>query len=116
MNTPTTAVHKSIRGGWQAKTSYPLEGERRLTITTHKANRGITTYCQVAKHERDGTMSFMLYRDFGKTILRDSAARCTEKTVRYQHAIALNQVEALLTEARTFYAREDAEVAAALPA
>jgi len=118
-----TTIEKR-KDGWQAKTyiiigpaedHFKRSGERRLCIDTSKALRGgLVTRASVSLHQGNSySHAFGLgtgLGDYSKRVLV-TATRCTEKAVREQHAQALGQTDALLAEARDFYAAQEARKA-----
>ena len=104
-----TQVYKSING-WTAETQIdiPDVGENFvLRIATSKWGKGtVVTNASVSK--RDGYfLSHRLYEDYSKVILSE-VTRCTEKTVRSQHASVTGMVEAVIGAVREHYAKEAA--------
>lgn len=108
-----TIVHKR-RDGWEAITYFEIgpakhdhhsePGIRSLRISTSKRSRGgISTSATAVVLCPDGTMSWLPFEDFNKHLIAEKV-RCTEKSVREQHAKALEQAEAILAEAKAFYA------------
>lgn len=122
MNTNTeTIVSKGQRNGWTASTRFQMgdakdhfgePSKRVLHFSTMKSSRGGVFTTARACLERDGMTSFAIFGDYTKTV-EQSPARCTEKTVREQHAQALGQAESILAEAHAFYAANELERAAA---
>lgn len=112
---PETTMNKGQRNGWKATTNYPMgetkdhfgrQADRLLHFSTYKDSRGGLTSNAMVCLSRDGMISFAIGGDFSKSILRTSA-RCTEKSIREQHAQALMQAEAILAEAHAFYDAKD---------
>lgn len=114
-----TCFSKSTRNGWNALTIIELgacksrwngdeEGTRQLRISTGKASRsGIYTSATCA-FSRQGATTFAIGGDFSKTVARNSEVKCTEKSVRAQHATVLVEIDALVAEATAFYAPKEA--------
>lgn len=100
-----TKVTRSIRGELQALTTIPLfeVGDRVLQVTTFKSSPGIVCDAQVVQ-EHDGMITFVIFQDYHKTLVRDRTARATEKNIRSVHAQGLAGIEAVLAEARQQYA------------
>lgn len=92
-----TRVYKSIRDGWVAESTTPLlfqiEGKpTQLRLSTSKRQGGVLeTYASVQSFD-DGFVTFRVFRDFSQRIIKDTM-RCTEKSVRLQHDLALTMIE-----------------------
>ena len=118
MDTSNTKFYKSPRDGWNGKDTIDMgmtvtdrfhgPGERKLQIHTYKRSRGgIHTTATCAVH-RDGSMTFEIFGDYNKTVATVEA-KCTEKAVKTLHATVMaQQADAILAEARDFYAKKDA--------
>lgn len=118
-----TVFSKSKRDGWQASTVFDIgpvnlegegiitrQGERKLTVHTWKGSRGgVMTQASVSLHQPDGCTSHILYGDYSERLADDRGARCTEKTVREQHARILGGIDGVLAKAKAFYEKQDAE-------
>lgn len=77
------------RDGWRAETCYDIgQNHWQIDVTTRKPYRGgVQTTVSVA--QRDGVfMTHRVFADYLKT-WATSATRCTEKSVREQHAEVL---------------------------
>lgn len=114
-------VTRTPRGELQAQTCIPLGTDRReLRITTDKAYRGgIECEASVVQMSEDGrsyTHAFAMSShgkgDFRKTLATDRTKRATEKALATMHAAALAGADAVLQEARDFYALQAASAAA----
>lgn len=123
----TMQVRKD-RDGWRAETYIELRdiqshgtrdgkpGVTKLSISTSKRSRGLSSFASVAFHGEDG---FTLHAmglgtglgDYGKTVAL-SGARATEKAVRDLHVSTLARVEEIIEEARAHYAAQEAKRAA----
>ena len=113
-----TKVFKGYKG-YEAISEIPLPGVKMesglireggmptLRVTTYKASGGRLVTSASVVLCADGAFSFVLFRDFSKT-LRIGTGRCTEKTVREEHAAALSSIAAVEAEARAFYAAKEA--------
>lgn len=101
MTTYETTVTRNLRGELEAKTVIPFGYDsRELHITTHKASRGgILASAQAWIRGDDGSLSCALFEDFNKRLLT-TAVRCTEKAMRSLHAQALEDIAAVLAEAK----------------
>lgn len=90
------------RDGWEAKTTIDMGAANRvLIISTHKTTGGMVTSATVNK--RDG--EFLVWNMFGDFNQRTSykGARCTEKTVRDLHQLALDGIEQTMAAAVAHY-------------
>ncbi len=105
--------------GWRAETKIALGMTRPddfkrgdlamlLVISTSKAMNGGLYSSANVQAEGFGVVTFEIGGDFSKTIERDRAARCAEKTVAAMQERALGRKEALLAEAKAFYAAKGA--------
>lgn len=89
------------REGWTAETSVELDAPYSLEIRTFKSNRGLVTTANRMKNENGG-QSFIMFSDFTKTVSL-TQDRCTEKTVKAQHAAALAKINSIKAECAAFY-------------
>jgi len=96
-------MRKSKRTGWEAKTRLDFEGNQKMTVTTSKDTGGVSTYASVSLH-RDGFTTHAICGDYSKRILH-APNRATEKTIRQQHERALENIAAVLSDAREHYAK-----------
>jgi hypothetical protein len=110
-----TAIHKGMRGTWEAVTYIPMHGKREIEIKTHKTDGGIVTTARVMTHENGmlvhayglisagiGTSGQGDYRE--RMIVAN--CRCTEKSVREQHADAIMHAQGVVERALAHYAGE----------
>lgn len=92
--------------GWRAETQtdlgFEVEGKPAfLEVNTYKSNRGIVTYAGVKC--RDGAFIVTrVFRDYSEC-LDQFQGRCTEKTIRERHALALVDLEAIKARAIAFH-------------
>lgn len=108
-------LYKDPCNGWKARTRFSLgqvtqdgkTGERVLDISTNKRSHGrlITSatvaFCDgLSEIHRFG---FGSGGDYRKDLVV-TAAKCTEKAVREQHAKAIEQAATLIEEVQAFYA------------
>ena len=97
------------RNGWEAKTTIDMGAyDRVLIVSTHKTAGGMVTNATV--NTKDG--DFLVWNMFGDFNKRTSykGARCTEKTVRELHQMALDGIEQTLAAAAAHYeAKEGVE-------
>ena len=100
------------RDGWEAKTTIDMGAENRvLIVSTGKTNGGMITRAVVNTDNGDGFLVWDLFGDFNsRTVYK--GARCTEKTVRELHQLALDGIEQTLAAAKAHYAAKEAKVAA----
>lgn len=116
---PETAYVKG-KNGWKATTEYPMDGNRVLSIRTNKGYRGgVSTHATVFTDTGTSrTHAFGLANDgsgdYSETTHDKRDCKCTEKSVREQHADALNMVPAILDRAKAHYAAQDAKKAASM--
>lgn len=99
------------REGWEAKTTIDMGAANRvLIITTGKTTGGMATRAVVNTDSGDGFLSWDLFGDFNaRTIYK--GARCTEKTVRELHQLALDGIEQTMAAARAHYAAKEGAAA-----
>jgi hypothetical protein len=110
-----TKIIKHDREGWIANTAEDIQIHgvtARLRVTTSKNhNKHLTTYATIGWPRDDGRFTSVLHRlgfgagegDFSKLLQRDTAVRCTEKTVTAQHAKATAVWDTLKQLAADFY-------------
>lgn len=100
-----TKIYKDTYYGWKAITLLPvpqLSDKTYLEITTMKRSSGaLCTSCWIQK-EDNGYLSHVMCQDFSKTIY-EAKVRCTEKAVREQHELALQNIATTIAEAVTHY-------------
>jgi hypothetical protein len=106
MNTKTTLIKG--RDGWEAETRIELDAERALQIRTSKGGRGLQTSATVIKPTPTG-FTWSPFEDFKETLRDGQGLRCTEKTVREEHAKALTDVDLLLARAAAHYTKDATE-------
>mgnify|MGYP001558622490 FL=1 len=116
MDTSNTKVYKA-RDGWNAKDTIDMAttmwlgitGTRQLEIRTYKnSNGGIHTFAS-CHFNAAGMTTFDIYGDYRKRVAALPDVRCTEKSVKTLHATVMaQQADAILIEARDFYAKKDA--------
>lgn len=100
------------RDGWEAKTTIDMGAENRvLIVTTGKTTGGMVTRAVVNTDNGDGFLVWDLFGDFNKRTVY-KGARCTEKTVRELHQLALDGIEQTMAAAVAHYAAKEAKVAA----
>lgn len=114
-------VVRTRSGALKAETRMPLDNERReLRITTDKALRGgIESDARVVQVSEDGKSyqhAFSMLGDgsgdWSRTILTDRTKRATLKALETMHAEALAGIDAILEEARAYYAAQASKKAA----
>ncbi len=100
--------------GIRSKTADPGKaGAVKLSITTSKGSRGLRSYCTVGFYSAPlpgsifSSFSFAMFGDFSKTVASAEGVRCTEKSVRALHELALAKVPELLPEITAFYAPKE---------
>ena len=104
-----TSIEKDPRDGWIAKTRIELDAPRVLIIETRKNRKGLGT--DAAVYTVDG--GFLCHRygllskdpkesDFREVVI-PAQGRCTEKSVRAQHAVALARIEDIKAQALAHY-------------
>ncbi len=121
-NETTFKVVRTIRGELRAMTRFTLDASERreLHITTDKGYRGgVECDARVVRISLDGVgyeHAFGLGRngsgDFSRTILSDRDKRATVKAIEDMHRAGLAMADAVLEEARAFYAAQAARKAA----
>lgn len=91
------------RDGWEAKTTIDMgTANRVLIVSTGKTNGGMITRAAVNTDNGDGFLTWDLFGDFNqRTVYK--GARCTEKTVRELHQLALDGIEQTLAAAAAHY-------------
>ena len=91
------------RDGWEAKTTIDMGAANRvLIVTTGKTMGGMVTRAVVNTDNGDGFLTWDLFGDFSaRTVYK--GARCTEKTVRELHQLALDGIEKTLAAAAAHY-------------
>lgn len=109
-----TTYRNSKASGWHGETKIQLgltmqhagaEFQRVLVISTSKTFNGRGIYSDASVRGENGSATiFSLGSDYQKRLERDVGARCTEKAVRLMHERALQQKDALVAEAKRFYA------------
>jgi len=108
--TPKVTVKKGYHG-WEAGTYFQLKGDRVLRVTTMKRNNGkVTTSASSVILKKDGIFvseSFVMFQDFSKTLLSVSINRVTEKSLTEAHNKALENIDAVIKEAKEFYSIVD---------
>ena len=65
------------------------EGRAELEISTRKYSNGQIVSSAHVHFVKDGMVTFMMYGDFRKTVLR-SSGRATQKTLNQQHSTVFN--------------------------
>lgn len=100
------------REGWEAKTTVDMGAAKRvLIVTTGKTTGGMVTRAVVNTDNGDGFLVWEMFGDFSaRTFYK--GARCTEKTVRELHQLALDGIEQTMAAAVAHYAAKEAKVAA----
>lgn len=95
------------REGWEAKTTIDMgTANRVLIVTTGKTTGGMVTRAVVNTDNGDGFLTWDLFGDFSaRTVYK--GARCTEKTVRELHQLALDGIEQTMTAAAAHYAAKE---------
>lgn len=95
------------RDGWEANTKIDMGAENRvLIVSTGKTNGGMVTRAVVNTDKKDGFLIWDMFGDYStRTVYK--GARCTEKTVRELHMLALAKVEETLAAARAHYAAKE---------
>ena len=80
-------------------------GAAQMELSTRKYSNGQIVSAAHIHYAKDGLLTFMMYGDFSKTVLRIKG-RATQKTLDAQHAQAFTpeSIEALKSEALAFYA------------
>lgn len=100
-----TRIYKDTFRNWKAVTvlSVPQLSDRTyLEVVTMKRSSGaLCTSCWIQK-EDNGYLSHAMYQDFSKTIY-EAKVRCTEKAVREQHELALQNIATPIAEAVAHY-------------
>lgn len=107
-NQHNTTVSKG-RDGWKAETRIPLERGNgyQLRISTWKGQRGV--YTSAGTERLDGAfVTTRIFRDFRETVIQPEG-RCTEKTVREQHARALQQLPQIIEREAAWEAEQVAK-------
>ena len=96
-------AYKDIRGNWRDETSIPLEGKRRLKISTHKTHVGnMVTTATVAV--ADGMWeTHAMYEDYSARWAISTPKRVTQKVVEEQHQSVMLQIEAIQAAVAAFY-------------
>jgi len=99
------------RDGWEAKTTIDMGmANRVLIVSTGKTNGGVITRAVVNTDSGDGFLTWDLFGDFSaRTVYK--GARCTEKTVRELHQLALDGIEQTLAAAAAHYAAKEGAAA-----
>jgi len=94
------------RDGWEAKTTIDMGADDRvLIVSTHKTTGGMVTSATV--NTKDGDfLVWDMFGDFNKRTLY-KGARCTEKTVRELHQLALDGIEQTMAAAVAHYAAKE---------
>lgn len=101
-------VRKEIRGGWAARSEYPLGDNRVLVVNTCKGMGCIYTMATAHTRDAHGYLTHMLFGDFKKRVLTlNGGLRSTENVIRSTHAQATAMIESVLDEAREFYAKKE---------
>ena len=95
------------REGWEAKTTIDMgTANRVLIVTTGKTTGGMVTRAVVNTDNGDGFLTWDLFGDFSaRTVYK--GARCTEKTVRELHQLALDGIEQTMAAAVAHYAAKE---------
>ena len=101
-----TKIYKDTYYGWEALTLLPvpqLSDKTYLEVVTMKRSSGaLCTSCWIQKESTEGYLSHAMYQDFSKTIYK-AKVRCTEKAVREQHELALQNIATTIAEAVAHY-------------
>lgn len=105
--------------GWRAESTVTLgetpEGKRVLELTTSKYGKGLSASVSVFIYKDCSSSGFSsktteMFGDFYKNgISTTPCNRVTEKAVIEVHKHALQHMDDLVTEAKTFYADREAE-------
>lgn len=99
-------AHKNMRGEWSAQTDVKLEGAYILRVSTFKGSSGyLTTTATRMVDQGDGGVSFIMFRDFNITVIRDKV-RVTERAINAQHNTAMAEIEAIKEACAAHYAKE----------
>jgi hypothetical protein len=99
----TRTSYSKGKRGHKARTEIQLPRDLVLAIGTWKSERGdVVSFASVA-HERDGMQTHTIHVDYAKRVIV-SQGRATEKYVHTQHALALQQLPAILREVAAQYA------------
>ena len=100
-----TKIYKDTFRNWKAVTVLPvpqLSDKTYLEVVTMKRSSGaLCTSCWIQK-EANGMLSHAMFKDFSKTIYQNKV-RCTEKAVREQHELALQNIATTIAEAVAHY-------------
>ena len=103
-----TRIYKDVHYGWTAITLLPvpqLSDKTYLEVVTMKRSSGaLCTSCLIQKESTEGSLSHVMYKDFRKTIYQNKV-RCTEKAVREQHELALQNIATTISEAVVHYSK-----------
>lgn len=107
MQTPSTISNRDMRGCHRMISEVPLDPQRVMRIQTSKVFGGyLLSTAQV--HIIEGTtLAYRGGRDFSMEITR-TTNRVTERAVAAQHAIALQELQALMDAANAHYAKAGA--------
>jgi hypothetical protein len=95
--------------GWRAETRLQLNDKQALKVDTYKDSRGVVTTATVIEPTDGGGFHWKPMTDFHERMREGAGLRCTEKTVRSEHAAALTDIEPVKARAVAFYAAQKAE-------
>ena len=91
------------REGWEAKTTVDMGAAKSvLIVTTGKTTGGMVTRAVGNTDTGDGLLVWEMFGDFSAPTFY-KGARCTEKTVRELHQLALDSIEQTLAAAAAHY-------------
>lgn len=95
------------REGFEAETVFTLDAaaHRILIVTTCKIQGGMVSRFCVMVDKGDHFRTWDMFGDYSQR-LQYNGSRCTEKTVRELHALALGVVDQHLTQAAAHYAKK----------
>lgn len=103
---------KDYWGKWVAESEVPLEGKQVLKIHTSKSERGdlvsIASVCEVERDNGFRVERFTMFSDYLKTVYVAGKKVATEKAVRAQQALVLQDLPYILDNVKAFYAEKAA--------
>lgn len=100
------------RDGWEARSRVKLDRYgfpgRILQITTSKAAGGGIYAHAMSATIKNGSFVWEIFGDWQKTLAKQPKTRCTEKSVKALHDLAISNVEALVEDCVAFYSKKEA--------
>lgn len=95
-------IYSKGKQGHKARTEITLPRDMVLAVSTWKGERGNVISFASVGHVRDGMETHTIHVDYAKRVIV-TEGRATEKYIRTQHALALQQLPTILREVAAKY-------------